>query len=120
MTESRNHFKLFLANFLIDVSDYILVSLRARDLLFRRFVGVSLQGVPDCSTIWRFRNKLEKNELLGLTMDEVNSQIAAQSLIIKQGEVSIIGASVIEAMNTRPCKSADGENTQDFRGRLQR
>jgi IS5 family transposase len=46
-------------------------------------------------------------------MDEVNSQLAAQSLIIKQGEVTIIDASVIEAKNARPCKNAGGENTHD-------
>ncbi len=68
----------------------------ARDLLFRRFP-----------------NRLEKEGLLSIAMDEVNSQLAAQSLIIKQGEVSIIDASVIEAKNARPRKNADGENTQD-------
>lgn len=107
-------FKALLLQAWHNLSDPALEKALARDLLFRRFVGVSLdQGVPDHSTIWRFRNKLEKNGLLSTAMDEVNSQLAAQSLIIKQGEVSIIDASVIEAKNARPRNNADGENTQD-------
>lgn len=35
----------------------------ARDLLFRRFVGLNLSdSVPDHSTLWRFRSKLEKED----------------------------------------------------------
>ena len=46
-------------------------------------------------------------------MTEINAQLAEQSLIIKQGLISIIDASVIEAKNARPRKNAEGKNTQD-------
>ena len=37
----------------------------ARDLMFRRFIGLSLSdAVPDHSTIWRFRNLLHTENLL--------------------------------------------------------
>jgi IS5 family transposase len=40
-----------------DLSDPQLEKQLARDLLFRRFVGLSLsESVPDHSTLWRFRN----------------------------------------------------------------
>ena len=43
------------------LSDPALEKALARDLLFRRFVGMSLdQGVPGYSTIWCFRNLLWK------------------------------------------------------------
>lgn len=107
-------FKALLLQSWHNLSDPALEKALARDLLFRRFVGIGLdQGVPDHCTIWRFRNVLEKNGLLDAAMTEINAQLAEQSLIIKQGEISIIDASVIEAKNTRPRKNADGENTQD-------
>lgn len=54
-----------------------------------------------------------ENGLLDAAMTEINAQLAEQSLIIKQGEISIIDASVIEAKNARPRKNAEGKNTQD-------
>jgi IS5 family transposase len=107
-------FKALLLQSWHNLSDPSLEKALARDLLFRRFVGVGLdQGVPDHSTIWRFRNLLEKNGLLDAAMTEINAQLAEQSLIIKQGEISIIDASVIEAKNARPRKNAEGKNTQE-------
>lgn len=45
-------------------------------LLILRFVGIGLdQGVPNHSTIWRFRNVLEKNGLLSAAMTEINAQL---------------------------------------------
>jgi IS5 family transposase len=54
-----------------------------------------------------------ENGLLDAAMTEINAQLAEQSLIIKQGLISIIDASVIEAKNARPRKNAEGKNTQD-------
>lgn len=107
-------FKALLLQSWHNLSDPALEKALARDLLFRRFVGIGLdQGVPDHSTIWRFCNLLEKNGLLDAAMTEINAQLAEQSLIVKQGEIIITDASVIEAKNARPRKNADGENTQD-------
>lgn len=86
----------------------------ARDLLFRRFVDLDLsESVPDHSTFWRFRQKLETEGLMEPLLGAVNEQLAEQNLYIKQGEVSIIDASVIEAKQNRPNKNREGENTQD-------
>lgn len=107
-------FKALLLQSWHNLSDPGLEKALARDLLFRRFVGMSLdQGVPDHSTIWRFRNLLEKNGLFTIAMAEINGQLTEQSLIIKQGEISIVDASVVEAKNARPRKNEHGENTQD-------
>jgi len=86
----------------------------ARDLLFRRFVGLSLsECIPDHSTFWRFRNHLEKLRLNEDLLEEINLQLGDKGLLIRSGEISIIDASVIKAKNNRPNKGKDGENTQD-------
>ncbi len=96
------------------LSDPKLEKLLARDLLFRRFVDLSLsESVPDHSTFWRFRNILEEKGLNEALLEEVNLQLGDKGLLIKSGEISIIDASVIQAKNNRPNKGKDGENTQD-------
>jgi len=86
----------------------------ARDLLFRRFVGLSLsERIPDHSTFWRFRNLLEAMQLNEALLDEVNLQLGDQGLLMRSGEISIIDASVIQAKNNRPNKGKEGKNTQD-------
>lgn len=107
-------FKALLLQSWYSLSDPGLEKQLARDLLFRRFVDLSLsESVPDHSTFWRFRNLLEKDNLLQVLLDEINIQLSNQGLLIRSGEVSIIDASVIEAKNSRPNKDKDGQNTQD-------
>lgn len=107
-------FKVLLLQSWYALSDPKLEKQLARDLMFRRFVNLSLsEGVPDHSTIWRFRNLLDKRALLEPLLSEVNRQLSAQGLFIKTGEISIVDATVIEAKQSRPRKNAKGENTQD-------
>jgi IS5 family transposase len=61
----------------------------ARDLMFRRFIDLSLsESVPDHSTIWRFRNNLQKQGLYEVLFAEINNQLVKQGLMIRSGEVS--------------------------------
>jgi len=107
-------FKVLLLQSWYALSDPKLEKQLARDLMFRRFVNLGLsEGVPDHSTIWRFRNLLDKMALLEPLLSEVNRQLSAQGLFIKTGEISIVDATVIEAKQSRPRKNAKGENTQD-------
>jgi len=63
-----------------DVQDSVaakLVKRLARDLLFRRLIGFDLsESVPDQSTPWRFKQKLEGGSLLERLRPEVNEQLA--------------------------------------------
>mgnify|MGYP002725729001 CR=1 FL=1 len=96
------------------LSDPALEKQLARDLLFRRFVGLDIsETVPDHSTFWRFRKQLEKLMLMESLLDEINQQLVEQGLYIKSGTVSIVDASVIEAKQCRPNKDKDGNSTQD-------
>lgn len=107
-------FKALLLQAWYGLSDPQLEKQLARDLLFRRFVGISLsQSVPDHSTFWRFRNKPEVQALQAIFLAEVNEQLSEKGLYIKSGEISIVDASVIKAQRNRPSKDAHGNNTQD-------
>jgi len=107
-------FKILLLPSFYNLSDPACEKQLARDLLFRRFSELSLtDSVPDHSTIWRFRNKLNKSGLLQILLDNINLQLSTKGLIIKTGEASIIDVSVIQAKNNRPNKNAKGERTQD-------
>ena len=107
-------FKALLLQSWYALSDPALEKQLARDLLFRRFIGLSIsESVPDHSTLWRFRQLLEKQHLMTTLLNAINDQLAEQGLYIKAGEVSIIDASVIEAKQCRPHKREDGSSTQD-------
>ena len=91
-------FKALLLQSWYGLSDPGLEKQLARDLMFRRFINLGLsEGVPDHSTLWRFRNTLTKQGLLDALLSEVNRQLSAKGLYIKAGEVSIVDATVIEA-----------------------
>jgi len=107
-------FKALLLQSWYALSDPQLEKQIARDLLFRRFMGLGLaESVPDHSTLWRFRSTLAKLGLSKSLFSEINEQLSERGLYIKSGEISIIDASVIQAQRNRPNKDSNGENTQD-------
>ena len=71
------------------------------------------ESVPDHSTFWRFRQKLDKLSLMNKLLAEINEQLVEKGLYIKSGGVSIIDASVIEAKQSRPNKGKNKNPTQD-------
>jgi IS5 family transposase len=74
-----------------NLSDQQLESQLARDLLFRRFVGIGLDDtIPDHSSIWRFRQKISEEGRLAFLFDRLNQGLTEAGLLIKQGQVSII------------------------------
>jgi transposase, IS5 family len=107
-------FKALLLQSWYKLSDPGLEKQLARDLLFRRFIQLDIsEKVPDHSTFWRFRKKLENLLLMDQLLEEINAQLSDQGLLIKTGGVSIIDASVIEAKQCRPNKDKGGNSTQD-------
>jgi IS5 family transposase len=107
-------FKALLLQSWYGLSDPALEKQLARDLLFRRFVGLNLSdAIPDHSTIWRYRQALDKANVAQALLKEVNTQLQQKGLLIKHGSVSIIDASVIEAQRARPNEGSDGNSTQD-------
>ena len=107
-------FKALLLQSWYRLSDPALEKQLARDLLFRRFVGLDIaESVPDHSSFWRFRQTLQRLSLLDKLLKEINKQLVEQGALIKPGGVSIVDASVLEAKQSRPNKGKNGESTQD-------
>ena len=79
-------------------SDVQMEKMLARDLLFRKFCGLSLDATPPShDTISRFRRKLAVADLWGPLLDTINAQLAAHHIIIQSGQVSIMDATVVQA-----------------------
>ena len=75
-------------------------------LSFRRFAGLPLdEGVPDHSTIWRFRQALQRHGLAEALFAEINRQLDARGLIVRKG--TLIDATIVEAA-VKPPSGQDG------------
>jgi transposase, IS5 family len=107
-------FKILLLQSWYQLSDPAMEKQLARDLLFRRFVGLGLDApLPDYSTLWRFRELLIKKRLLDRLFERVNHQLSNSGALIQSGSISIVDATVIEAKQSRPKKNKSGQSTQD-------
>src|SRR3954468_11963595 len=85
------------------LSDPALEAAIADRLSFRRFVGLSLHDCsPDHSTLWRFRQELDRDGLIDEVFAEINRQLEAKELILKQG--TLIDASLVTARARPPRK----------------
>jgi transposase, IS5 family len=79
-------------------------------LSFQRFAGLSLEDeTPDHSTIWRFRERLTKKGLIEGLFAELDRQLGARGLLIKQG--TLIDASMVSSAARRPRKE-DGSTSR--------
>jgi transposase, IS5 family len=88
------------------LSDRALEAALADRLSFMRFVGLTLADqVPDHSTLSRFRARLAELQVGQRLLDEVNRQLAAHRLMVKQG--TLIDASLVAA-NVKPPRGAKG------------
>jgi IS5 family transposase len=88
---------LFL-QYLYQLSDPQLEDQLIDRLSFRRFVGLPLdQSVPDFSTFWRFREALAGEGLVTELFVEINRQLEAKGLLLKQG--TVVDATIIESAN---------------------
>jgi len=84
-----------------DLSDEALEANLFDRLSFQRFCGLSLgDDVPDHSTIWRFREKLAGAGLGDALFGELQGQLEARNVLVKQG--TLIDATLIKAAARRP------------------
>ena len=92
-------------------------------LSFRRFCGIPLdEETPDHSSIWRFRQRIEKLGLSEKLLAEVNRQLDARGLIVKRG--TLVDATIIAAAVKPPSfeegRSASAIPTRASRSRTTR
>lgn len=94
-------FKALLLQAWYGLSDAELEFRLGDSLAFGRFVGLSLEDeVPDHTTLCRFRNRLVSARLLEKLFDELDRQLEAAGLMLKQG--AMLDATLIEAASSRP------------------
>src|SRR5574343_841066 len=80
--------------------------------LYRQFAGLDLgsRGVPDESTLLRFRHLLEEHKLAAKMLLVINTTLAAQGLMLKTG--SVVDATLIDAQ--RSTKPRDGKRDPEM------
>jgi transposase, IS5 family len=89
-------FRALLLGSWYDLSDVKLSAQLARDLLFRKFCRLELdQGVPEASTLGRFRAQL--GDRLEAVLAEVVAMLEEARVILAEGRVAIVDATVVEA-----------------------
>lgn len=103
-------FKALLLQSLYGLSDVELEEALADRLSFRRFIGLSLEdGVPDSTTLCRFRNLLVGEKRLEKLFAELDRQLEKAGVILKRG--TMLDATLIETgAASRP---ADGATPVD-------
>lgn len=96
-------FRIMLLQHLYKItSDVQMESLLARDLLFRRFCGLSADQLPPShDTISRFRRKLAEHKMWENLLENINAQLKTKGIIIAAGQVSIMDATIMEAHQTQ-------------------
>ena len=95
-------FKVLLLQKYYNLSDKAVEEALCVNLLYMRFVGISLEdSVPDDTTICRFRNSLLKNKLYDKLFDSINKQLEDKNLIAKTGKSVLVDATLIKSENTQ-------------------
>lgn len=93
-------FKALLLQAWYGLSDAELEFRLGDSLTFGRFVGLSLEDeVPDHTTLCRFRNRLVRARLLEKLFDELDRQLEAAGVVLKQG--TMLDATLIETAAAR-------------------
>ncbi len=87
-----------------DLSDVKLSAQLARDLLFRKFCRLELdRQVPDDTTLGRFRARLgdRLGDRLETVLAEIMTQLEAANVVLAEGRVAIVDATVVEAAQSK-------------------
>lgn len=78
--------------------------------ILRQFAGLSLQRIPDETTILNFRRVLEKNELAAGILAVINGYLGDRGLSLRQG--TIVDATLINAPSST--KNKEGKRDPDM------
>ncbi len=99
-------FKVLLLQRWHGLSDPAMEAALADRVSFMAFAGLSLDdATPDHSTIWRFREALGANGLSQALLAELDRQLAAQGVLVRQG--TLIDASIVSSAARRPRMDED-------------
>ena len=112
-------FKILLLQKFYDLSDEKAEQGVNVNLLYMRFVGLSLDELaPDSTTIGRFRNSLIKNRLYDKLFDNVNKQLENAGLIATGGKDVLIDAT-LSISNNNTIKNKNKEQKSETRKKIE-
>ena len=93
-------FKIIIIQKFFDMSDEKAEQGLNVNLLYMRFVGLSIEDLaPDSTTIGRFRNSLIKNKLYDELFENVNKQLEDAGLIANSGKDVLVDATLTKSDN---------------------
>ncbi|RMR32319.1 Mobile element protein, partial [Pseudomonas syringae pv. coriandricola] len=78
--------------------------------ILRQFAGLSLDRIPDETTILNFRRLLEKHELAGGILQVINGYLGDRGLMLRQG--TVVDAKIIHAPSST--KNKDGKRDPEM------
>ena len=95
-------FKIVLLQKFYNLSDVRVENELKVNLLYIKFVGLSLEdATPDSTTIGRFRNSLINNNIYDELFDEVNKQLSIKGFIANSGKDVLVDATLVKSNNNR-------------------
>ena len=110
--------KCLILQYMYNLSDPALEDALIDRLSFQRFLGISFDTeIPDFSTIWRFRERLLKNQLFDRIFEEVLRQLEEKELILRRG--TIVDATIVQSARRLKKKNEPAEG-QSPRQKAQR
>ena len=112
-------FKILLLQKFYDLSDEKAEQGVNVNLLYMRFVGLSLDELaPNSTTIGRFRNSLIKNRLYDKLFDNVNKQLEVAGLIATGGKDVLVDAT-LSISNNNTIKNKNKEQKSETRKKIE-
>ena len=112
-------FKILLIQKFYDLSDEKVEEGLNVNLLYLRFVGLSLEDtVPDSTTIGRFRNSLIKHKIYDELFNAVNKQLETNGFIASGGKDVLIDATLTKSDNNT-LKNKNKEQKSKSRQRVE-
>jgi IS5 family transposase len=112
-------FKILLIQKFYNLSDKKVEQGLNVNLLYLRFVGMSIEDLaPDSTTIGRFRNSLIKNKLYDKLFENVNKQLEDAGLIASGGKDVLIDATLTKSDNNT-IKNKNKEQKSDSRKKVE-
>ena len=109
--------KCLILQYMYNLSDPALEDALIDRLSFQRFLGISFDSeIPDFTTIWRFRDRLIKANLLDKIFDSILEQLDEKNIILRKG--TLIDATLVQAArkpgkhngNDTPLRKAQRDN----------
>ena len=110
----RYMIKILVLQNLYNLSDPEMEDALIDRLSFQRFVGLSfMDEIPDFTTIWRFRERLAKGDVLDKLFNMVVEMIEKKGKVLRKGQISIIDATLVSAARKPPKPGQENSSQKD-------